>query len=235
MSIQSFVVKTPKHTILVDTCVGNNKQRENPSWSNLELPYLDSLRAIDLEPEDIDIVFCSHMHVDHVGWNTKLEDGKWVPTFPNARYLFTQKEWDYWKAKPAAQTFNHACIDDSVSPVVDSGQAEFVSGDHGIDQETWLEFAPGHTPGHAVLHLSSNDNNAVLAGDIMHHPVQVAEPHWAAEQLDVDPIEALETRRNFLERFRETEVLILGSHFAYPSAGYIQGAGNTAKFSTAAT
>ena len=230
MSIQSFVVKTEGKTILVDTCVGNDKQRENPSWSNLNLPYLDTLRAAGFEPEDIDIVFCSHMHVDHVGWNTKLENGRWVPTFPNAQYLFTQEEWDFWKSKPSVQTFNHSCMDDSVLPVVEAGQAEFVDGDHSIDDHAWLEFAPGHTPGHAALRLASEGNEAVLAGDIMHHPIQVAEPGLRAEYLDVDPDEAEVTRQSFLNKYSESGKLVLGSHFAKPFGGYIQADGESFRF-----
>ena len=109
--------------------------------------------------------------------------GSWVPTFPSARYLFSLEEWDCWKAKPPHQSYNHPCTDDSVLPVIDSGQAEFVKGDYGIDEQAWLEFAPGHTPGHVALHLASQGAEAVLEGDIMHHPVRVAEPDWAANIL----------------------------------------------------
>lgn len=222
MSIQSFVVRTSQRTILVDTCVGNDKQRDNPSWTNLQLPYLQDLKAAGFSPEDIDVVLCTHMHLDHVGWNTKLKNGRWVPTFPNARYLFTQIEWDFWKERPPDQSYNHPCIDDSVLPVIESGQAEFVKGDYGISEQAWLEFAPGHTPGHVTLHLESEGGEAILAGDIFHHPVQVAEPQLRAEYLDVDANAAEATRISFLKRYADSEVLVFGSHFAYPSGGYIR-------------
>lgn len=230
MSIQSFVVRTSQQTILIDTCVGNDKQRDTLSWNNLQLPYLRDLETAGFSPEDIDVVLCTHMHIDHVGWNTKLENGRWIPTFPNARYLFTQKEWNFWKDRPAIQAFNHPCIDDSVLPVIESGQAEFMKGDYGINEEAWLEFAPGHTPGHVGLHLASQGSEAVLSGDIMHHPVQVAEPDWAAEYLDVDPGMATETRRAFLQKYADSNVVIIGSHFAHPSAGHIRMGGESLRF-----
>ena len=221
IAIQSLVVQTRHHIILIDTCVGNDKQREMEAWNKLQLPYLQDLRRAGFTRGDIDVVLCTHMHIDHVGWNTVLENGRWVPTFPNARYLFTSKEWDFWKARPPVQAFNRVCIDDSILPVVEAGQAEFVPDDYAIDDEAWLEFAPGHTPGHVALHLASGGKTAVLSGDIMHHPVQVAEPEWAAEYLDVDIDLARETRLKFLDRYAESDVLIYGGHFAAPSAGYI--------------
>ena len=230
MSIQSFVVRTSQQTILVDTCVGNDKQRGNPSWTNLQLPYLQDLKAAGFSPEDIDVVLCTHMHLDHVGWNTKLKNGRWVPTFPNARYLFTQVEWDFWNERPQDQSYNHPGIDDSVVPVIESGQAEFVTGDHEISEQAWLKFAPGHTPGHVALHLASQGAEAILSGDILHHPVQVSEPHLRAEYLDVDSTAAEATRISFLERYADSEVLVLGSHFANPSGGYIRTEGESLRF-----
>lgn len=222
MSIQSYVVRTSHQTILIDTCVGNDKERGNPSWTNLQLPYLQDLRTAGFSPEDIDVVLCTHMHIDHVGWNTKLKDGRWVPTFPDARYLFAQIEWDFWKEKPPVQSFNHPCLDDSVLPVIESRQAEFVTGDYGISEQAWLEFAPGHTPGHVALHLASQGVEAVVSGDILHHPVQVAEPQLRAEYLDVDSSAAEATRRSFLERYADSDVVVFGSYFAGPSGGYIR-------------
>jgi glyoxylase-like metal-dependent hydrolase (beta-lactamase superfamily II) len=230
MSIQSFVVRTKHQTILIDTCVGNDKQRGNPSWNNLQGSYLQDLEVAGFTAADIDVVLCTHMHVDHVGWNTKLQNGRWVPTFPNARYLFTQEEWDFWREKPPVQTYNYSSIDDSVLPVIESGQAEFVPGDHSIDGEAWLEVAPGHTPRHVTLHLESQGNEAILAGDIMHHPIQVAEPHLRAEYLDIDPESAEETRMSFLRRYSGSDILIFGPHFANPSGGHIQAEGDSYRF-----
>ena len=176
------------------------------------------------------MVLCTHMHIDHVGWNTKLKNGRWVPTFPNARYLLTQVEWDFWKEKPPDQSYNHPSIDDSVLPVIESGQAEFVKGDYGISEQAWLEFAPGHTPGHVALRLASQGGEAILSGDILHRPLQVAEPHLRVEHLDVDSTAAEATRMPFLERYADSEVLVFGSHFANPSGGYIRTEGGSLRF-----
>lgn len=230
MSIQSFVVRTDQHAILVDTCVGNDKQRNVPAWSNLNLPYLRDLSVAGYAAEDIDVVLCTHLHVDHVGWNTRLINGQWVPTFPNARYLFTEQEWEFWSEKPDIQSYNLASIEDSVLPVIESGQAEFVKRDYGIDDGAWLEFTPGHTPGHVALHLSSRGEGAVLAGDILHHPIQVAEPHLRAEYLDIDPVAAEATRLSFLKHYGDKDELVFGSHFANPSGGHIRTEGESFRF-----
>lgn len=230
MSIQSFLVRTRHHNILIDTCIGNDKQRENPGWSNLQLPYLRDLEATGVSIEDIDIVLCTHLHIDHVGWNTRLEDGRWVPTFPNARYLFSKAEWDYWNQDKVAQMFNLPCIEDSVAPVVEAGLAEMVELDHQINDAIRLEPLVGHTAGHVGLHLTSEDHEAVLSADVMHHPVQAAEPNWAAEFLDVDPDAARETRIYFIDQYVDRDVLVLGGHFAHPSAGRLVSKGDHVQF-----
>ncbi len=152
LSIHTFVVRTPHHTILVDTCIGNDRQREVPLWTNMQNPYLDRLARAGVNPEAVDYVFCTHLHVDHVGWNTHLENGRWVPTFPNARYLFHQREWEHWSA--STDEHQKQVMQDSVLPIVEAGLAERVASDHVIVEGLRLEPTPGHTPGHlSLIHI----------------------------------------------------------------------------------
>lgn len=224
MSIQTYVIKTRHHTILVDTCIGNDKQRENfPGWNMMNGPYLQDLAAMGVAPEEVDYVLCTHLHLDHVGWNTRLQEGKWVPTFPNAKYLFAKKEWEFWKGEYESGRDNAAdggSIADSVVPIVEAGKAELVEGDHQIDDELHLEPSPGHTPGHVFLHLQSSGKRAVMTGDIMHHPVQCSEPQWNSG-FCVNPHESAATRRKFLETYSEQDVTVLAAHFLAPNGGRI--------------
>jgi glyoxylase-like metal-dependent hydrolase (beta-lactamase superfamily II) len=155
ISIQSFLVRQNGLTILVDCCGGNDKDRVRPHFHRQKRPWLDTLRAAGAAPEDIDIVLCTHLHVDHVGWNTRLENGRWVPTFPNARYLIAQREWDYWRnAGPAALQRTGDFIADSVLPIVERGQADMIGDEHAIRSDISVEPAHGHTPGQKMLRLS---------------------------------------------------------------------------------
>jgi glyoxylase-like metal-dependent hydrolase (beta-lactamase superfamily II) len=211
--IQTYIVRTPEHTVLVDTGVGNDKSREdNALWHRRQGTYLDDLAAAGVVPEQVDVVVCTHLHVDHVGWNTRLVDGRWVPTFPEAAYLFVGDEWEYWRWE------KDECIRDSVQPVVEAGRARLVGSDHVIDR--WLRFepAPGHTPGHACLRLTTSAGQAVFTGDLMHRVVQVAEPQWSS-RFCYDPRGAAATRTAFLERHADSGVLVLAAHFPHP--GYI--------------
>jgi len=206
-------VRTPRHTVVIDTGVGNDKPREeNALWHRRKGTFLDDLAACGVQPDQVDIVICTHMHIDHVGWNTRLEHGRWVPTFPHAAYLFAGDEWEYW------QWEKDACIADSVVPLVDAGRARMVPADHVIDP--WLRFepAPGHTPGHVTVRLSTSAGQAVFAGDLMHRAVQVAEPQWSSK-FCYDPKQAAATRREFVERHADSGVLIIPAHF--PRPGYI--------------
>ena len=225
--IQTFIVRTPEHTVLIDTCVGNDKNREgNALWHMRSGGYLEDLGAAGVTPADVDYVICTHLHVDHVGWNTRLE-GKaggrehWVPTFPKARYIFAGEEWEYWRHE------KDLCIADSVVPVVDAGQAMLVDSRHTLD--AWLRFepSPGHTPGHVSIHLSTRAGHAVFSGDLMHRTVQVAEPQWSS-RFCADPKLAAVTRREFVERHVNSGVLILAAHF--PRPGYIVREGTSTRF-----
>jgi len=217
-AIHAFVIESAGRVILVDTCVGNDKARTVKAWNMRKGRFLEDLAEAGFPRERIDTVLCTHLHVDHVGWNTMLVDGRWVPTFPNARYLFAQREWEHWSREPP--THDGDVQGDSVRPVVDAGLADLVAMDHRITDEVRLEPTPGHTPGHVSVRISSAGSEAVITGDLMHHPVQCAEPGWAS-RFDVDPDAARATRRAFLERYADGPVLVLGTHFATPTAGRI--------------
>ena len=164
-------------------------------------------------------VLCTHLHVDHVGWNTRLVNGKWVPTFPNARYLFGRKEWEHWSSAEA-QHRDGDVMGDSVRPIIDAGLAELVDMNHALTPEVRLEPTPGHTPGHVSVRISSRGEEAVITGDLMHHPLQCAEPDLA-NNFDVDAAAARRTRRDFLSRYSNKPVLVLGTHFAPPTGGWV--------------
>ena len=153
LSMHAVVIESDGLRIIVDTCVGNDKSRPGaPPFEQLSTPFMEDLEAAGFAPETIDYVVCTHLHVDHVGWNTRLVDGQWVPTFPNARYLFVQAEYDYWRAEP--QDYGPV-FEDSVQPITDAGLADLVSPDHRINDEVWFESTPGHTPGHVSVIISS--------------------------------------------------------------------------------
>ena len=216
MSFHSYVVRTPRHTILIDGCVGNGKERPaRPMWHRQEGPYLDRLAAAGVRPEEIDVVFCTHLHADHVGWNTRLRDGRWVPTFPNAKYLFSREENAFWGAKP------HAAYVDSVLPVLEAGQAVLVEGSHAIAERMMIDPAPGHTPGHVILKLAERGERAVFCGDVIHHPLQVYAPHWnhaACQMAD----QSRATRRRVLEDCAAQGALLFPTHFGAPHVVSIQ-------------
>jgi glyoxylase-like metal-dependent hydrolase (beta-lactamase superfamily II) len=218
MSIHAFVVEMGSRRIVVDTCIGNDKRRGFPGWNQLRTSFLKDLAAGGFAPESITDVLCTHLHVDHVGWNTMLVDGKWVPTFSRARYLIGRKEWEHWSISEHSERRDP--IEDSVRPVVDAGLADLIEWDHRINEEVWLEPTPGHTPGHFSVRISSDGADAIITGDLMHHPVQCARPEWNSG-FDSDPAAAMKTRRAFLERYSDRPVLVLGTHFATPSAGHI--------------
>ena len=163
IAIQSFLIRRNGLTILVDACGGNDKERARPHFHRRNWPWLDTLRSAGVTPEDIDVVLCTHLHVDHVGCNTRLENGRWVPTFPNARYLIAQREWDYWRAAgPAAFAFTGEYISDSVLPIFKAGQADLIGDEHILASDIALEPAPGHTPGLTLVRLGGGRREAIL-------------------------------------------------------------------------
>ena len=227
-SIHSFVIESGARRIIVDTCVGNDKPRTIKAWSMLQGPFLEHLAEAGFPPESIDTVMCTHLHVDHVGWNTRLVEGKWVPTFPNARYLFGRKEWEHWSSEATAHRDGDV-MGDSVRPIIDAGLAELVDMDQVLTPEVRLEPTPGHTPGHVSVRISSRGEQGVITGDLMHHPLQCAEPDLA-NSFDVDASAARHTRRDFLARYSNQPVLVLGTHFAPPTGGWVMDAGEVWRF-----
>lgn len=176
MSIHSIVLESQGKRIIVDTCIGNDKVRSNPAWNKLQLPYLQDLQKLGYAREAIDHVLCTHLHIDHVGWNTTLQNDRWVATFPNAKYLVGGTEWDFFSH--SEDPFFKDPVDDSVRPVMDQGRVDLVDDKHRITDEVWLEATPGHTPGHFAVRISSQGQNAVITGDLMHHPIQCRYPEW---------------------------------------------------------
>jgi glyoxylase-like metal-dependent hydrolase (beta-lactamase superfamily II) len=226
MSIHSLVVETPTRRILVDTGLGNGKQgRTVPSWNDRKGPFLDDLAAAGFPPESIDTVLCTHLHVDHVGWNTRLKDGRWVPTFPKARYLFGQAEFTYWRDHSTAPD-KAAIFADSVAPIIAAGQADLVAGDIRICEEITLIPTPGHSPGHMSLYIRSEGEEGLLTGDVAHHPCQMAHLDWSSTA-DSDARQSAETRRALFSRFSDRPVLVIGGHF---DAGHIKRDGDAYKF-----
>jgi glyoxylase-like metal-dependent hydrolase (beta-lactamase superfamily II) len=220
--IQCLVVEADGRRIAVDTCVGNHKVRANPGWNRLELPFLDDLVAAGFPPESIDVVVCTHLHVDHVGWNTRLVDGAWVPTFPNARYLFAAPEFDYWKVTAYAD--GDDIFGDSVGPIVDAGLADLVPVDHQVSPSVRLDPTPGHTPGHVSVVIESAGSRAVITGDMIHTPIQIADISLSSA-FDYDPQASVETRRSFLTRYSDG-TLVIGTHWGGPGAGRVAPAGD---------
>ena len=220
MSIHAFVVETPTHRIVVDTCLGNDKQgRRIPGWNNLALPFLSDLAAAGYARESIDIVLCTHLHVDHVGWNTMKQNDRWVPTFPNARYLFGRAEYAHWTG-PHDRDDIRTVFADSVQPILDAGLAELIDPDHRIGEEISLIPTPGHTPGHVSLRIASDGAEGLITGDFLHHPCQIAHPDWASTA-DWDAAAANATRRRMYAALADRPVLILGTHFAGATAGHL--------------
>lgn len=217
LCVQSWVVRTPHHTILVDTCVGNGKHRPaHPFWNRLRGDaYMRGLAALGLSVDDIDVVMCTHMHVDHVGWNTRLENGRWVPTFPNARYVFGAREHAHWSAEHAKVA--SPVFVDSVLPVIAAGRADLVADDHAIEDAVRLEPTPGHTPGHVGLRIGSGDAQAFFTGDLIHSPLQARYPELSM-RADHDPVLAARTRRHVLECACDAGTLLCFAHFPSPSA-----------------
>ncbi len=227
MSVHSFVVESAGARILVDTCLGNDKRRAIPVWNMRSGPYLTDLEEAGFPASSIDSVLCTHLHVDHVGWNTRLSDGRWVPNFDSASYLVGRSEWEYWSKEPSDSQGD--LMEDSLRPVFDAGLVDLVESDHALTDEVRLVPTPGHTPGHVSVQIVSRGEEAVITGDLMHHPVQCARPDWGSSA-DVDPERALATRRAFLERYADRPVLVLGTHFATPSAGHIVRDGDAWRF-----
>lgn len=229
LSIHALVVDTPTTRIIVDTCVGNDKDR-GPwlHYANLQGSFLTDLAGAGYPRESFDVVLCTHMHIDHVGWNTMLVDGVWTPTFPHARYLLSRREFEHWSGKQhdssagdfdAVQRLTFA---DSLQPVLDTGLVDLVSDDFQVCDEVRLVPTPGHSPGHVSVHIESRGQRAMITGDMAHHPCQLAHPDWGLPQIDWDEPEGAQTRRRVFAEVADTPVLVIGTHWAGASAGWVK-------------
>ena len=214
----------PGLRLVVDTCIGNDRPRSILRGQPLATGFLQSMAEVGWSRESVDAVVCTHLHVDHVGWNTKLEDGAWVPTFPNARYLLGKTEFAHWSAEGDEE--QQTILSDSVQPILDAGLAEFVEMDHRISPHLRLTPSTGHTPGHVSVLIESEGESAVITGDMSHHPCQMAHPHWSPS-FDSDPRVAAATRARLFAEWADKPILVIGTHYAAPTAGYImrEGAG----------
>ena len=217
--IQAFIIEASGKRIMVDPCIGNDKPRESAMFAMHKGPFLEHLTLAGFPPESIDFVLCTHLHVDHVGWSTRLVDGKWVPTFPNARYLFARVEYEHAKVDKGPEA--EATYIDSIKPVVDAGLVELVEFDHHIVDEVRLDPSPGHTVGHCCVHVRSRGQEAVITGDMMHHPVQACEPNICS-QFCVSEAQATKTRRDFLKKYSNTTAIVLGTHFSGPTGVHVK-------------
>lgn len=220
--VQSFLVQGQGIIMLVDTCVGNSKRRVDiPALNMLRTNFIDRLRSVGVQPSDVTHVLCTHLHFDHVGWNTTLENGRWVPTFPNASYLFSKDEYNYWVENPDAEIADDRNgFTDSVLPIVEAGLALFVDHEYQPAPGISLIPTPGHTPDHVSVQIESEGSAAVITGDAMHHPCQVAQPAWGTLS-DYDRDQAQRSRVALLSRCVDSNALVLGSHFAPPSGGHL--------------
>jgi glyoxylase-like metal-dependent hydrolase (beta-lactamase superfamily II) len=228
ITYQTYVVRTPRHTILVDTCTGEDKGYPAP-MDFPKQPWLDGLKAEGLSFDDIDYVMCTHLHIDHSGWNTVLRDGRWVPTFPRAKYVFHKREYAAWEASTKAgetrpggggSVFTMNC-----EPVVAAGQALLVDDDFSLDDCITIEPTPGHTPCHCCVHINSGGQHAVITGDLMHHALQIHRPSWST-MFCWDPIEAADSRTRFLASVADTDTKLLPIHFPNPSVGRVESNGD---------
>jgi glyoxylase-like metal-dependent hydrolase (beta-lactamase superfamily II) len=220
LCIQSYVVQTPDHNILIDTCVGNHKPRPTRAfWHLLNSDrYENNLAAAGLSVGDIDFVMCTHLHPDHVGWNTRLEDGRWVPTFPNARYLFADREFDYWTARHKDEAEVLPWITDSVLPIVAAGRVDLVKSAHAFDEVVTLVPTPGHTIDHYSVRVGKPGADALITGDMIHSPLQARYPELSARP-DYDPKQSAATRRKLFGDICDTSTLVCTAHFPSPSIG----------------
>ncbi len=215
LSIHSTVLRVAGRVILVDSCVGEHKPRpRHPLWhERAGTAYLSQLAALGLAPEDVDIVFCTHLHADHVGWNTKLRDGRWVPTFPKARYLIGRAELAHWLANgPDDPMVNHGAFKDSVLPVIESRQVDEVDGEAELLEGLTVRPLPGHSPGQVGLSLHRCGERGLLCGDAVHHPVQLLKPEWSSRFCH-DPTQAEATRRALLADVADQQAWLIPAHF----------------------
>lgn len=234
LSMHSFVIQLDGQNILIDACNGNCKQRALAEVHMLDTPYLANLAALGLTPDDIDMVMCTHLHFDHVGWNTRLENGRWVPTFPNARYVFGRQDYEHWAEQDEEEVHRQA-FEDSVLPIVQAGLAEIVdvgkptAAHLEIGDGIWLEPAFGHSPGCCLIHAQAGGPPAVFWGDVIHHPVQLVRPELQL-MFDHDPMQAARVRQDLLARIADSDTMCFPAHFLGTSAGHVHRDGDAYRY-----
>ncbi|MBV9996260.1 MAG: MBL fold metallo-hydrolase [Caulobacteraceae bacterium] len=226
LSIHALLVEAPGLRLVVDTCLGNDKPRKLMP-EPLATDFLRQLESAGWKREAVDAVVCTHLHVDHVGWNTMLENGKWVPTFPKARYLIGRRELEHWTAEGNEE--QQQILADSVRPIFDAGLAELVDPDYRISPEVRLIPTAGHTPGHVSVMIESQGERAVITGDMSHHPCQMVHPDWCPE-VDCDPAAATAMRRRMFAEWADQPILVIGTHYAGPTAGHVRRDGEVYRF-----
>ncbi|MEL7100217.1 MAG: MBL fold metallo-hydrolase [Pseudomonadota bacterium] len=216
LPVQGFLLKTPAHVILVDSCVGNHKTNNFPDWHMRDESRFEAgLVAAGVGFDEVDYVLCTHLHPDHVGWNTKLENGTWVPTFPNAKYLLPAAD------EEMLRTADVPFYNESVLPVIEAGQAELVQPGHMLGDLVRLVPTPGHSPGHVAIEITSQGRTALITGDALHCTAQCWHPEWHFVY-DADGARAAVSRRALLAHAAEARSLVLGSHFKLPSIGHVR-------------
>ena len=226
-SIHALLVETPEVKLVVDTCIGNDKPRRMTGRMPLQTRFLESFEAAGCALDAVQAVLCTHLHVDHVGWNTRLEGERWVPTFPRARYLIGRTEYEHWRGTASGEA--EELLSDSIQPVFDAGLVDLIELDHRISPELRLLSTPGHTPGHVSVLIESRGTRGLITGDVMHHPCQIGRPAWSTS-FDSDRDAATETRRQLLDAFADASTLLIGTHFAAPTAGRLRRDGATYRF-----
>lgn len=229
--VQTFLIKDGDTVLLVDTCNGNDKNRVDlPEWGQLQTNFLEKLSASGVQPNEVDYVICTHLHFDHVGWNTILKDGVWVPTFPNARYLFSKEEFEYWDGMPEKEIEDdRQGIIDSVRPIINAGLADLVEVTHKVNNQISFIPTPGHTPHHVSIKIESNGEKAIISGDFIHHPCQLAYPEWDTVA-DTYPEQCVKTRKDLLESIKDKDIKLIGSHFSNPPIGNVVSDGDAFRF-----
>ena len=237
-SVHSWVIEIDGKRILIDTCCGNHKDRALPEVHQLDTDYLGNLRRAGFEPGDIDMVMCTHLHFDHVGWNTRLDNGKWVPTFPNARYVFGRRDFEYFKTDPTGEELHNAAFVDSIVPVMEAGQGDIVDENAVAHREigdgVWLEPAFGHSPGCCTVNAQADGPPGIFWGDVIHHPVQLIR-HDLPFAFDTDGAQACQVRKATMERLADTDTMCFPAHFRRTSAGYVKRDGDAFSYEWIAT
>jgi glyoxylase-like metal-dependent hydrolase (beta-lactamase superfamily II) len=224
MCFQSWIIQVDGKVVVVDPCNGNDRPHPQPWFNDLQTPYIERFCATGVRPEDVDYVFCTHMHHDHCGWNVQLRGGRWVPTFPKARYLFLRREYERWNPNGAGYRYvdyNEGIYERAIQPIVEAGLADLVMDDHRVSSSLEILPAHGHTFGHAMLRLASGAEEALFTGDIFHHPLQLVRPEFQFGDCD-DVVQATETRRRLVARGLERDSLIIPAHLPLPHAGRVR-------------